>query len=159
MKGRHGTRMVQVITADWMLQIILDEPPEALEKQWRNDRIMYYKRLEPTEAPRDKSPYLPPDAKRHKAIRLEGEAANRMWELLLKDDEINELKESAEQARIMQQAMTAKGDALPTADEITDDLLKVHLSDKFMDGNRVVNAKVWLDTKGPGLKGHGQFMD
>ena len=130
MKGRHGTRMVQVVTKDWMLQIILDEPPQILENKWRNDRVEYYKRLEPTEAPRDAEPYLPPKGKKAKALRLENEASDRMWELLLVDDKLNDLKHVKEQAALLAGSAEAKADRMDTqeemddADSITDPMLK-----------------------------------
>ena len=155
MKGRHGTRMVQVIAKDWMLQLILDEPPEALELSWRNDRVKYYQRLEPTEAPRDTQPYIPPKSKNAKALRLEDEASDRMWTLLLSDDHINELKHADEQAELICQADSAKLDRMSTAADITEPLLKLRLDDdKWMEGSRLQHGTVWVDTKGPGYKGH-----
>ena len=35
------------------LQLILDEPPQALYKAWTKSCLEYYKRVEPTAAPRD----------------------------------------------------------------------------------------------------------
>ena len=42
MKGKFGTRMVQVITRTWLLQLVLDDPPQDLENKWQKDRIAYY---------------------------------------------------------------------------------------------------------------------
>ena len=155
MKGRHGTRMVHIITKEWMLQLILDEPPDALERAWRDERVQYYRRVEPTEAPRDTEPYLPPASKQAKALRLENEASDRMWQLLLRDDEINELKVATEHAARLKETKEAGEDtSIPSADEITDSLLKIHLEDKWTEGSRLCHSKVWLEHDGPGKKGH-----
>ena len=84
MEGRHGTRMVQVITQTWMLQLVLDDPPQKLWNKWMEMRIEYYKRREPCEAPRDKRPWAPKTQKIH-TLRLENKASGAMWALLLKE--------------------------------------------------------------------------
>ena len=155
MRGRHGTRMVQVITHEWMLQLILDEPPERLENEWRAERIKYYRRVEPMEAPRDSAPYLPPKSQNAKALRLEGEASNRMWQLLLKDEELDDLR-AAQHTALLEQSREKAG-SLPTADEISEDLLRFCFSDDSdirMDGQRIEKSNVWVEHRGPGRKGH-----
>ena len=47
--------------------------------RWRQERVRYYERMEPTEAPRDKTPYHPPQEKVAKTLRLEDEASDAMW--------------------------------------------------------------------------------
>ena len=42
----------------------MDEPPEALYKQWIKDRIEYYKRVEPVAPPRDEQLDLGPPVAR-----------------------------------------------------------------------------------------------
>ena len=42
------------------LQLIMDEPPEALYNQWIRDRTEYYKRVEPVAPPRDEQLDLGP---------------------------------------------------------------------------------------------------
>ena len=52
-----GARLVQIIGRrkgkKVSLQLIMDEPPEALYNQWIKDRIEYYKRVEPVAPQRD----------------------------------------------------------------------------------------------------------
>ena len=54
---RGGTRLLQI--TGWhkdkatCLQLVMDEPPEQLYNQWIRDRMEFYKRVEPTEPPRD----------------------------------------------------------------------------------------------------------
>ena len=63
-QGRGATRLVQIIGRHRgrkiSLQLIMDEPPEALYNQWIKDRIEYYKRVEPVAAPRDEQLDLGP---------------------------------------------------------------------------------------------------
>ena len=55
--SRGGTRLLQI--TGWhrdkatCLQLVMDEPPEQLYNQWIRDRMVFYKRVEPTEPPRD----------------------------------------------------------------------------------------------------------
>ena len=55
--SRGGTRLLQI--TGWhkdkaaCLQLVMDEPPEQLYNQWIRDRMEFYKRVEPTEPPRD----------------------------------------------------------------------------------------------------------
>ena len=35
------------------LEVVMDEPPEQLYNKWIRDRMEFYKRVEPTEPPRD----------------------------------------------------------------------------------------------------------
>ena len=52
-----GTRLLHI--TGWhkdkatCLQLVMDEPPEQLYNQWIRDRMEFYKRVEPTEPPRD----------------------------------------------------------------------------------------------------------
>ena len=141
-----------------MLQLVLDEPPTDLENKWRDDRVKYYQRVEPTEPPRDEAPVLIHASKRPRALRLEDEASNRMWELLLKDDEINFLQEKTKHEEIMEhikESSTSMASDLPKAEDITDPLLKLLVEDKYSEeSGRITHTKVWVDTKGPGLTGH-----
>ena len=63
-QGRGATRLVQIIGRNKgkkvSLQLIMDEPPEALYNQWIKDRIEYYKRVEPVAPPRDEQLDLGP---------------------------------------------------------------------------------------------------
>ena len=151
MKARHGTRMVQVVTADWLLHLILDEPPQLLENAWRSQRVEYYRRLEPTEAPRDVEPYKPPKERLHKVLRLEDDASDRMWNILLRDDELNKMEEATEKATFDQARQSVKMDS---AEEITDKVLKLHLDDSWVDEKgRLQHSKLFVDHTGPAKRG------
>ena len=67
-QGRGATRLVQIIGRNRgkkvSLQLIMDEPPEALYNQWIRDRIEYYKRVEPVAPPRDEQLDLGPPVAR-----------------------------------------------------------------------------------------------
>ena len=126
----------------------------SAEKKWREDRIQYYKRVEPTEAPRDQEPYIPPASQRPKKLRLEREASDRMWELLLCDDEINELKEATEHGKNLAASKSSDAEAMMQADDIADALLKIHMDDEYVEGNRLCKSRIWVDTKGPAIQGH-----
>ena len=97
MKGKSGTRMLQILTADWLMNIILDEPPEGLEAKWQNDRIAYYQRCEPHDAPRDVKPLLLP-TKVQKRIQLTGEDSATMWRLVMANHELADYKEIRDMA-------------------------------------------------------------
>ena len=47
--GRHRGRKIS-------LQLIMDEPPEALYNQWIKDRIKYYERVSPRDEQLDLGP-------------------------------------------------------------------------------------------------------
>ena len=67
-QGRGATRLVQIIGRNRgkkvSLQLIMDEPPEALYNQWIRDRIEYYKGVEPVAPPRDEQLDLGPPVAR-----------------------------------------------------------------------------------------------
>ena len=79
-----------------------------------------------------------------------------MWEILLRDDEINSLKEATEHTNILNEERKNASEDLPTADDITDSLLKIHLEDKYTEGSRLCHSKIWVEHQGPGLKGHNK---
>ena len=151
MKAKHGTRMVQVITEEWMQQFILDEPPQALENKWRKDRAAYYARVEPQEAPRDKEPLLP--GKEHKAIRLENDASDRMWKILLDKDAMHDEEQEVFHAEELKQRKE-EAEEVELAENIEDSLLKVHMASAHMEGNKLVMGSIWVDYQGPADSGH-----
>lgn len=91
-KGRTGTRMLQIITKDWLMNIILDETPQDLETRWQNERMAYYSRLEPHAAPRDVKPYFHP-TKVAKRLRLTGRYSDAMWAMVMENHELQEYTE------------------------------------------------------------------
>ena len=53
--------MLDISDGNQKIQIITNEPDEALWNRWAKDRMELYKRLEPNAAPRDEAP--PTDVK------------------------------------------------------------------------------------------------
>lgn len=55
--GRGGTRFLQILgrrqNSVAALQMVLDEPPDALYAEWIRERREFYMRLEPLAAPHD----------------------------------------------------------------------------------------------------------
>jgi hypothetical protein len=90
--GKTGTRLLQILTKDWIMNIILDEPEQHVETKWQNERIAYYSRLEPHDAPRDVKPYISPQ-KVAKRLRLEGEDSDKMWRMVMQNHELHEYEE------------------------------------------------------------------
>ena len=113
MKSKHGTRMVQIVTDQWMLQLILDEPPPAMERAWVQRRCKYYAAMEPQDAPRDEAPFLPKETPM--SLRLENEASDRMWSLLLETDNMEGINYAEERVKIISSGIAeAQERALPT---------------------------------------------
>ena len=99
----------------------------------------------------DEEPYTAPKEKMHKVLRLEGEASDRMWRILLNDDEFNKTEQEVEKTEF---EATKEYVMMDSANDIADDMLKLHLSDSWMDENgRLQHGKVWVDTKGPAKHG------
>ena len=63
------------------VQVILDEPPTLEWNQWCNQRVEYYKRLEPNEPVRDVYPVLPKVPNTHK-LRFSGPDSDQIWRVL-----------------------------------------------------------------------------
>ena len=71
------------------LQLILDEPPEAL---WIHERCEFYKRLEQRDEMRDVLPMLP-DTPAQNRIRLSGPASDAIWKVIYSNPEVDALLE------------------------------------------------------------------
>ena len=71
MKGRHGTRMVQVITKSWLLQLVLDEPPEKLERSGARSASSTTRELSRRRPPATGRPTSchPPAGQKHFALK------------------------------------------------------------------------------------------
>ena len=93
--GRHKGHLTA-------LQMVLDEPPQALHNQWIKDRVEFYKRVEPVAAPRDERLELVGG----KANRLRfsstnglGPTSDAIWNIILRNEEIQGLKVIKEVAK------------------------------------------------------------
>jgi hypothetical protein len=65
--------MIQIGSGGQRIQIILNDPPLDLYNKWANDRIEYYKRVEPNAPLRDVAPEM--TDKTAYRIRLRGAAS------------------------------------------------------------------------------------
>ena len=83
---------------------MVDEPPLEEYNQWANDRIGYYKRVEPNAPIRDVAPDVTLPAAH--CLRLNGLASEAVWKVVLTNPEkaslqaINRLGRMHEQRRI-----------------------------------------------------------
>ena len=92
------TRLVQIIGRNRgkkaSLQLIMDEPPEALYNQWIKDRIEYYKRVEPVAPPRDEQLDLGPPVARLRVSHSNdrGAVGQMIWASILSNRELSNLQ-------------------------------------------------------------------
>ncbi|CAE7814291.1 MKK3 [Symbiodinium sp. CCMP2592] len=92
--GEHKGKSAQ-------LQLILDEPPQHLYEAWVKDRIEFYKRVEPTAAPRDRSLRVNPSLSsrlRFSKTNLMGQVSDMIWSVVLSNPERDGLKKIHELA-------------------------------------------------------------
>ena len=92
--SRGGTRLIQI--TGWhrdkatCLQLVMDEPPEQLYNQWIRDRMEFYKRVEPTEPPRNERLVLG-DAStprmRFSSSNGLGDVSTALWSVILSNPE------------------------------------------------------------------------
>ena len=104
-QGKGASRFVQLIGehrgAKVNLQLILDEPPQQLHNSWVKSRLEYYKRVEPTAAPRDVALEVDPDhTQRLKFSCQNGNAnvSNAIWSVLLSNPDLEGLRKINELA-------------------------------------------------------------
>ena len=83
--NRGGSRMVQIGNGQNKIQLILVEPQEALYNQWANDRIEFYKRVEPNAPVRDVAPEFSEKAAHR--LRLRKMASDAVWDVVLSNPE------------------------------------------------------------------------
>ncbi len=77
--------MVQIGHGHEKVQLILDEPPESLYNKWANERIEFYKRVEPNAPVRDAVPELTVQAKYR--LRLRKQVSEVIWNVILSNPE------------------------------------------------------------------------
>ena len=73
--------MLDIYDGQNRVQIILNEPDEALWNRWAKDRVELYKRLEPNNAPRDEAP--PSDVPASHRIQLGPLVSDAIWQIVL----------------------------------------------------------------------------
>ena len=83
--GRPGSRMLDICDGQSRVQLILNEPDEALWNRWARDRMELCKRLEPNEAPRDEAP--PSDVPSSHRIQLSALVSDAVWQVVLGNHE------------------------------------------------------------------------
>ena len=79
--GAGGSRQLNVFFENYIMQFIVDEPPDKAYRAWQIDRMEYYKRKEPTAALLDVAPTAP----QGKTLRyiVKGAASDALWERIL----------------------------------------------------------------------------
>ena len=77
------------------MQLILDEPPEKLYNEWVKSRLEFYKRIEPTAAPRDIALQVDPDLTNRLLFSCQnnmGLVSAAIWQILLQNPELAALQ-------------------------------------------------------------------
>ena len=104
-QGKGASRFVQLIGehrgAKVNLQLILDEPPQQLYNSWVKSRLEYYKRVEPTAAPRDVALEVDPDHTQRLKFSCQNDNANvsnAIWSVLLSNPDLEGLRKINELA-------------------------------------------------------------
>ena len=97
--SRGGSRFLQ-ITGEHRgslasLQLVLDEPPEALYNKWIKERMEFYKRVEPCAAPRDERLELV--GKMNQRLRFStsnnlGAVSDAIWQVILSNEEMKGIR-------------------------------------------------------------------
>ncbi|CAK9117931.1 unnamed protein product [Durusdinium trenchii] len=77
------------------LQLVMDEPPEALYNKWIKERMEFYKRVEPCAAPRDER--LEPVGKMNHRLRFStsndlGAVSDAIWQVILSNEEMKGIR-------------------------------------------------------------------
>ena len=90
--------MLVLATKSRSLQLVVDEPPQNLYNEWARDRIKFYERFEPNEAPRDAHP--PKQAMDR--LRLPGVASTVFWEAILGNHEKQLMAWPSQVSQLMQ---------------------------------------------------------
>ena len=80
---------------------MVDEPPQAEYNKWANDRIEYYKRVEPNAPIRDIAPDVSLPAGHR--VRLRGIASEAVWKIVLTNPEVAGLQAINRLGRIHEQ--------------------------------------------------------
>ena len=87
-----GARFVQVYCRGMVLQLILDNPPQATYNKWAKERVEFYERFEPNAPRRGEYPIMPDEGSVNR-LAFTGNDSKIIWELLLTNSS-NELQET-----------------------------------------------------------------
>ena len=96
-KAPNGNYAVIIYDGETVIILILDHPPQKLRHEWIKNRIEYYQRHEPNEAPRSERPEVP-KLGTIRQVQFEGEASDAIWKILYQDQDLAETKELREAA-------------------------------------------------------------
>ncbi|CAK9108251.1 unnamed protein product, partial [Durusdinium trenchii] len=97
--SRGGSRFLQITGEQWgslaSLQLVLDEPPEALYNKWIKERMEFYKRVEPCAAARDERLELV--GKMNQRMRFStsnnlGSVSDAIWQVILCNEEMRGIR-------------------------------------------------------------------
>ena len=104
-QGRGASRFVQLVGdhrgTRVNLQLILDEPPQQLYNDWVKSRLEYYKRVEPTAAPRDVALEVDKDHTQRLKFSCQnglGNISNAIWSVLLSNPDLESFRKINELA-------------------------------------------------------------
>ena len=96
---KSGSRFLQLFDGQFAYQMILDEPPGNLETEWAQERLAYYRRLEPRAELRDVRAAWPVNATSHSRIRCintpERRMSDEVWKIIFNKDNLPKIHERA----------------------------------------------------------------
>ena len=91
--GKKGaSRFVVIYDGVHVLQLILDEPPTGPWNLWVKERIEYYMRMEPNDAPRD-TPATIPSTATTKRLAFAGPLSDKIWEILYSNPDMSAMEQ------------------------------------------------------------------
>ena len=113
---RGGTRLLMIYDGKVVLQVVVDEPPEAEHNAWVVSRMELMKRLEPNAPVRDAAPTFPKaeSATGHKRIVVTGAESILLWKTLCTSSGVKEmriLEQLAEKVDMFHDLMTRTSSA------------------------------------------------
>ena len=77
--------MLDIFDGKCRLQVVRNEPEEALFNKWANERLELYKRLEPNAPPRDMAP--PTDIPASHGVMVGPMVSDAIWQVVLGNHE------------------------------------------------------------------------
>lgn len=113
---RGGTRLLMIYDGKVVLQVVVDEPPEAEHNAWVVSRMELMKRLEPNAPVRDAAPTFPKaeTVTGHKRIVVTGAESILLWKTLYTSTGVKEmriLEQLAEKVDMFHDLMTRTSSA------------------------------------------------
>ena len=123
MGKRHGQHSAFLCTYTTVPCLILDAPPEDLLRRWTEERVEFYKRIEPSAPLRDERPVVPRGSMPTQ-VQFTGEASDKVWAVLLSDLDYQswrqlegEHRESSDAFSILTQCQSGTGSMFRTVEE------------------------------------------